>query len=76
MMAFERVLTLDEDDFYNSLIKTPQNVKIANVGQLYESDDVENGVYFYIDFILCNTSQEQSVAFNVKMDHENKIVIP
>lgn len=76
MMAFERVLTLDEDDFYNSLIKTPQNVKIANVGQLYESDDVENGFYFYIDFILCNTSQEQSVAFNVKMDHENKIVIP
>ena len=46
MMAFERVLTLDEDDFYNSLIKTPQNVKIANVGQLYESDDVENGFYF------------------------------
>lgn len=75
-MAFERVQAFDEDDFYNSLMKTPQNVKIANIGELYKSDDVENGAYFYIDFLLCRNNQKQSVAFNVKMDNENKMTIP
>lgn len=75
MMAFERVPTLDEDDFYKSLIKAPQIVKIAKVGELYKSDDVEDGAYFYIDFVLCSNGQEQSVAFNVKMDHDKKMIV-
>lgn len=65
-MAFERFDVPDEDDFYNSLVKEAQNVSILDVGQLYESDDKENQAYFYIKFMLCNTTQEQSVAFNVK----------
>ena len=74
-MAFERVPTLDEDDFYRSLMKTPQNVSILDIGKLYESDDKENQAYFYIRFMLCNTTQEQSVAYNVKYI-EGKIVVP
>ena len=74
-MAFERVETLDENDFYNSLMKQAQNVSILDVGNLYESDDKENQAYFYIKFMLCNTTQEQSVAYNVKYIDE-KIIVP
>lgn len=74
-MAFERVETLDEDDFYKSLMKQAQNVSILDVGNLYESDDKENQAYFYIKFMLCNTTQEQSVAYNVKF-HDGKIIAP
>lgn len=65
-MAFERFDVPDEEDFYNSLVKEAQNVTILDIGQLYESDDKENQAYFYIKFMLCNTTQEQSVAYNVK----------
>ena len=74
-MAFERVETLDENDFYNSLMKQAQNVSILDVGNLYESDDKENQAYFYIKFMLCNTTQEQSVAYNVKFI-DGKIIVP
>ena len=66
LMAFERFETPDEDDFYKSLMKTPQNVSIVDIGKLYMSDDKENQAYFYIKYMLCNTTQEQSVAYNVK----------
>ena len=66
-MSFERVPALDEDDFYMSLMKEAQNVSILDVGKLYESDDKENQAYFYIRYMLCNTTQEQSVAYNVKI---------
>ena len=74
-MAFRRVETLDEDDFYNSLMKEAQNVSIEDIGKLYESDDKENQAYFYIKFMLCNTTQEQSVAFNVKYVN-GEIIVP
>ena len=74
-MSFERVPTLDEDDFYMSLMKTPQNVSILEIGNLYESDDKENQAYFYIKYMLCNTTQEQSVAYNVKYV-DGKIIVP
>lgn len=74
-MAFERVPALDEDDFYISLMKTPQNVSILEIGNLYESDDKENQAYFYIKYMLCNTTQEQSVAYNVKYV-DGKIIAP
>ena len=65
-MAFERFDVPDEDDFYQSLVKEAQNVTILDVGKLYESDDKENQAYFYIKYILCNTTQEQSVAYNLR----------
>ena len=74
-MSFERVPTLDEDDFYMSLMKTPQNVSILEIGNLYESDDKENQAYFYIKYMLCNTTQEQSVAYNVRYV-DGKIIVP
>ena len=74
-MSFERVPTLDEDDFYMSLMKQAQNVLILDIGDLYESDDKENQAYFYIKFMLCNTTQEQSVAYNVKYI-DGKIIVP
>ena len=74
-MAFERVETLDEDDFYKSLMKQAQNVSILDVGNLYMSDDKENQAYFYIRYLHCNTSQEQSVAYNVKFI-DGKIIAP
>ena len=74
-MAFERHETLDEDDFYKSLMKQAQNVSILDVGNLYMSDDKENQAYFYIKFMLCNTTQEQSVAYNVKYIDE-EIIAP
>ena len=51
-MAFERVETPDEDDFYKSLMKQAQNVLILDVGNLYMSDDKENQAYFYIKYML------------------------
>ena len=74
-MAFERVATLDEDDFYKSLMKQAQNVSIIDVGNLYMSEDKENQAYFYIKYMLCNTTQEQSVAYNVKFV-DGKIIAP
>ena len=74
-MVFERFDTPDEDDFYKSLMKVPQNVSIIDVGQLYESDDKENQAYFYIKFRLVNNGQEQSVAYNVKYIN-HKIIVP
>lgn len=72
-MAFKRFDVPDEDDFYKSLMKEAQNVSILDVGELYESDDKENQAYFYIKFMLCNTTQEQSVAYNVKFIDGNII---
>ena len=74
-MAFKRFDVPDEDDFYKSLVKNAQNVSILDVGNLYESEDKENQAYFYIKFMLCNTTQEQSVAYNVKYIDE-EIIAP
>ena len=65
-MAFKRVDTPDEDDFYKALMKQAQNLTILDVGNLYMSDDKENQAYFYVTYMLCNTTQEQKVSYNVK----------
>lgn len=74
-MAFERVETLDEDDFYKSLVKQAQKVSIIDIGKLYESDDKENQAYFYIKYMLASNGQEQSVAYNVKYI-DDIIIVP
>ena len=74
-MSFTRHETPDEDDFYNSLVKNPQPVSILDVGKLYDVEDKETQKYFYIKYMLCNTTQEQSVAYNVKYI-DGEIVAP
>ena len=74
-MSFTRHETPDEDDFYNSLVKNPQPVSILDVGKLYDVEDKETQKYFYIKYMLCNTTQEQSVAYNVKYV-DGEIVAP
>ena len=64
-MSFTGHKLLDEDDFYTSLMKTPQPVSILDVGELYDGEK-EAQKYFYIKYMLCNTTQEQSVAYSVK----------
>ena len=73
-MAFTRHETPDEDDFYNSLMKTPQPVTVLNVSKLYDGDE-DTQKYFYVRYMLCNTTQEQSVAYNVKYI-DGEIVAP
>lgn len=65
-MAFTRHETPDDDDFYNSLMRNPQPVMVLEVGKLYDVEDKDTQKYFYIKYMLCNTTQEQSVAYNVK----------
>ena len=74
-MAFTRKETPDESDFYTSLVNNPQNVSILDVGKLYDVEDNDTQKYFYIKYMLCNTTQEQSVAYNVKYI-EGEIVAP
>ncbi len=64
-MSFVGHKTLDEDDFYTSLMKNPQAVAVLDVGNLYDGEK-EAQKYFYIKYMLCNTTQEQSVAYSVK----------
>ena len=73
-MSFTRHETPDENDFYNSLMKNPQPVSIVDVGKLYDGES-ETQKYFYIKYMLCNTTQEQSVAYNVKY-LDGEIVAP
>lgn len=73
-MSFTRHETPDENDFYNSLMKNPQPVSILDVGKLYDGES-ETQKYFYIKYMLCNTTQEQSVAYNVKY-LDGEIVAP
>jgi len=65
-MAFTRHETPDEDDFYMSLMRNPQDVEIVDVGQLYDVEDKPTQKYFYIKYRLVKTGQEQSVAYNVR----------
>ena len=64
-MSFTGHKALDEDDFYTSLVKNPQPVAVLDVGELYDGEkDAQK--YFYIKYMLCHTTQEQSVAYSVK----------
>lgn len=74
-MSFTRHEPLDEDDFYNALMKKPQPVMVLEVGKMYDVEDKETQKYFYIKYMLCNTTQEQSVAYNVKYI-DGEIVAP
>ena len=65
-MSFTRHETPDEDDFYKTLMRNPQNVDIVDVGKLYDVEDNPTQKYFYIKYKLCSTAQEQSAAYNVK----------
>lgn len=73
-MSFTRHETPDEDDFYNALVKEAQPVAVLEVGNMYDGDS-ETQKYFYIKYMLCNTTQEQSVAYNVKYI-DGEIVAP
>lgn len=64
-MSFTGHKAPDKDDFYTSLMKNPQPVSILDVGKLYEGEK-EAQMYFYIKYLLCNTTQEQSVAYSVR----------
>ena len=64
-MSFKGRNAPDNDDFYTSLANNPQPVAILDVGDLYEGEK-EAQKYFYIKYMLCNTTQEQSVAYSVK----------
>ena len=48
-MSFTRHETPDEDDFYNSLVKNPQDVEIVDVGQLYDVEDKPAQKYFILN---------------------------
>lgn len=75
MIMFESVPILDSDEFHRILMKDPQEVKIVRVDDLRESNDVENGFYFYIQFMLVKTTQEIRIAFNVTKNDEGKLVV-
>ena len=73
-MSFTRHETPDEQDFYTAL-KTPQNVEVLEVGDLYDVEDNETQKYFYIKYKLVRTGQEQSVAYNVRFV-DGEIIAP
>ena len=74
-MAFTRHETPDEDDFFGALVREPQPVTVLEVGKMYDVEDKPAQKYFYIKYLLCNTTQEQSVAYNVKFI-DGEIVAP
>ena len=64
-MSFKGRNAPDKDDFYTSLTKNPQPVTVLDVGELYDGEK-EAQKYFYVKYMLCNTTQEQSVAYSVR----------
>ena len=74
-MSFTRHEAPDEDDFYNALVKHSQPVTVLDVGKLHDVEDKPTQKYFYIKYMLCNTTQEQNVAYNVKYV-DGEIVAP
>lgn len=64
-MSFKGRNAPDVDDFYTALSKNPQPVAVLDVGDLYEGEQ-EAQKYFYVKYMLCNTTQEQSVAYSVR----------
>lgn len=74
-MAFESIPSLDDDEFYKILMRNPQQVSIVEVGDFIESDDVKNGFYFYVTFMLNATSQEKKISYNFKVNNDGKVVI-
>lgn len=64
-MSFTGHNAPDGVDFYQSLANNPQPVTVLDVGDLYDGEK-EAQKYFYIKYMLCNTTQEQSVAYSVK----------
>lgn len=75
MIMFEQIPILDSDEFHRTLMKNPQEVKIVRIGDLRESDDVENGFYFYIHFMLVESNQEVRIGFNVIRNNEGKFFV-
>lgn len=74
-MAFESIPTLDEDEFFKILMEKPQEISIVEVGDFLKSDDVKNGYYFYITYMLNSTSQEKKISYNFKVNYDGKVVI-
>lgn len=74
-MAFESIPTLDDDEFFKILLDNPQEISIVEVGDFLESDDVKNGYYFYITYVLNSTSQEKKISYNFKVNYDGKVVI-
>ena len=64
-MSFQGRNAPDDDDFYKSLANNPQPVAVLDVGDMYDGDK-EAQKYFYVKYMNCNTTQEQSVAYSVK----------
>lgn len=74
-MSFESVPSLDDDDFYKILMENPQKVSIVEVGDFIESDDVKNGYYFYITYMLISTSQEKKISYNFKVNNDGRVIV-
>ena len=50
---------LDDDEFFKILMREPQEVSIVEVGDFIPSDEIKNGFYFYVTYLLKSTSQEK-----------------
>lgn len=74
-MSFESIPSLDDDEFFKILLQKPQQVSIVEVGDFIPSDDVKNGYYFYVTYLLESTSQEKKISYNIKINNDGKIVI-
>ena len=74
-MAFESIQNLDDDEFFKILLENPQKISIVEISDFRESDDIPNGFYFYITFMLDATSQEKRISYNFKVNHDGYVVI-
>ena len=74
-MVFESIPTLDDDDFFKLLIESPQDVGIVGVSDFIKSDEITNGYYFYITYVLCKTGQEKKISYNFKENKEGSVII-
>lgn len=71
---FEGIHELDDDEFFMKLMSKPHKLRISNIGDLRESNN-GNGNYFYIDFVLVETSQEVGIGFNVKVNDDMTLYV-
>lgn len=74
-MSFESIPSLDDDEFFKILMREPQEVSIVDVGDFIPSDEIKNGFYFYVTYLLKSTSQEKKISYNFKVNNDGKVVI-
>lgn len=71
---FEAIPELDDDEFFMKLMNKPHKLRISGIGDLRESNNGK-GHYFYIDFVLVETSQEVGIGFNVKVNDDGTLYV-